>query len=359
MKTEDVRKQLLSTKYGAGKRVYDGMITGLLAIDIGGSNSRATLVDMAGNCLGIGRSRGGNPGSNPPDLAAAAIIAAAQAAVADADTEADIVLALLAMAGPRVNAMQSQIEAEFRALGLIGPLVFSGDLNALLPSVAAATDGYCVVCGTGAGAVRIRDGEVDGVTDATGWLLGDLGSGYWLGHQAAMAVAAALEGRGPQTALTQAILGALDISTTNTLVVDGRPTTLRLLIDATYAMRPIELAKFAPLVIANSEDTVASALLAQSEHYLLADFQQIYSADMPGPVVLGGGIIEHLKGLPSAIAEVVRAAGHEPDIRLAGDGSVGAAVLALRHQGVDVDETMLATIAASVKARAAKSRTPH
>ena len=47
------------------------MITALLAIDVGGSTSRATLVDLAGNCLGQGKNRGGNPGSNPPEQAAA------------------------------------------------------------------------------------------------------------------------------------------------------------------------------------------------------------------------------------------------------------------------------------------------
>ena len=60
------------------------MITALLAIDVGGSTSRATLVDTTGKCLGQGRSRGGNPGSTPPDQAAAAIIVAAEAAIADA-----------------------------------------------------------------------------------------------------------------------------------------------------------------------------------------------------------------------------------------------------------------------------------
>jgi N-acetylglucosamine kinase-like BadF-type ATPase len=334
------------------------MITGLLAIDVGGSTSRATLVDMAGNCLGQGRSRGGNPGSNPPDQAAAAIIAAAEAAAADADTELDIAVALLAMAGPSVNAAQARIEAAFRTLGLSGPLVFSGDLNALLPSVTAATSGYCVVCGTGAGAVRVRNSEIVSVADAAGWLLGDLGSGYWLGHQAAIAIVAALEGRGPKTALTKAILDTFNIPLSDERAFDGRRMPLRLLIDAIYSMAPIELAKFAPLVIANRDDAVAAGLLAQSERYLLADFQQVFSADMTGPVVLGGSIAAHLGGLPSAIAQVMRAAGHEPDIRLSGDGSVGAVVLALRHQGVSVDEAMLVAIATSMKARAARATAP-
>ena len=79
---------------------------------------------------------------------------------------------------------------------------------------------------------------------------------------------------------------------------------------------------------------------------------------MPGPVVLGGGVIAHLTGVAPAIADIVRAAGHEPDIRMAADGSVGAAVLALRAVGITVDEAMVATIAASMAGRAPSAVAP-
>lgn len=330
------------------------MITALLAIDVGGSTSRATLVDLAGNCLGQGRNRGGNPGSNPPEQAAAAIIAAAETAVAEAPGPLDIKVALLAIAGPRNAEMQRRLDEAFRAMGLSGPLVLDGDTNAMLPSVTAAMDGYCIFAGTGSGAVRVRDGDVEGVADAAGYLIGDLGSGYWLGHHAAIAVTAALEGRGPETALTKAVLDVLGIPLTTDRAFDGRPTPLRLFIDTIYnKMRPIELAKFAPQVIANRDDPVAAALLAQSERYLLEDFRLVFDPAMPGPVVLGGSVAAHLSGLPAAVAALVRDAGQEPDIRLAGDPSVGAAVLALRHQGVSVDEAMLTHITASMAARAA------
>ena len=329
------------------------MITALLAIDVGGSTSWATLVDLDGNCLGQGKNRGGNPGSNPPEAAAAAVVAAAEAAVADAGVPLDIAVALLAMAGPRVNAATTRIEAAFRALGLRGPLIFSGDLDALLPSVTAATSGYCLVCGTGAGAVRVRDGKVEAVVDAAGFLLGDLGSGYWLGHHAAIAVTADLEHRGETTALTPALLDALGIEQSRDRSADSRPAALRLFIDAIYAMRPIELARFAPVVIAHRTDPVAARLIAQAEAYLLADFKLAFDPAMPGPVALGGGVIAHLTGLPPAIAEVVRAAGHTPDIRLVNDGSVGAIVLALRALGRTVDDALVKTIAASVAKRAA------
>jgi glucosamine kinase len=331
------------------------MITALLAIDVGGSTSRATLVDLHGNCLGQGRNRGGNPGSNPPEQAAAAIIAAAETALAEVSGPLDIKVALLAIAGPRNAEMQRRLDEAFRAMGLSGPLVLDGDTNAMLPSVTAAMDGYCIFAGTGSGAVRVRDGEVESVADAAGYLLGDLGSGYWLGHHAAIAVTSALEGRGPKTALTAAVLNSLGIDVTEDRAFDGRPTPLRLFIDAIYKMRPIELARFAPQVIANREDPVAAALLAQSERFLLEDFRLVFDPQMPGPVVLGGSVAAHLTGLPAAVGDLMSAAGHEPDVRLAGDPSVGAAVLALRHQGVSVDEAMLARIAASMASRAAKA----
>jgi glucosamine kinase len=328
-----------------------------LAIDVGGSTSRATLVDAAGSCLGKGRNRGGNPASNSPELAAEAIIGAVESAVADAGKPLEIGVALIAMAGPRAHVAQARLEEAFARLGLTGPLIFTGDLQAMLASVTASTSGYCLVCGTGAGAVRVREGMIDRVIDASGWLLGDAGSGYWLGHQAARAVTADLEGHGERTALTQALLRALDIAWSEERSVDSRRLPLRSLIDKVYAMRPIELARFAPLVIANREDPVAARLLKEAEGYLLRDFEFVFDPQMPGPVGLGGGIIAHLTGLPEAIGGVMRKAGHEPDIRLVRDGSVGAVVLALRAVGITVDEAMVQRIAASLESRAASTTT--
>jgi glucosamine kinase len=331
------------------------MITALLAIDIGGSTSRATLIDRNGNCLGLGRNRGGNPGSNPPAEAAAAVVAAAESAVGQAGEPLDIKVAMLAMAGVRNADSLRLMEEGFRRLGLTGPMVMTGDTHAMLPSVSAAKDGYCIFCGTGSGAVKIRNDEVETVADAAGYLIGDLGSGFWLGHHAAIAVCSELDGRGPATALTPAILGSLGIDATRDVAFDGRPTPLRHFIDAVYAMRPIELARFAPQVIANRDDPIAAALLAQSEAFLLADFRKIFDPEVRGPVVLGGSVAAHLKGLPAEIGKLLEAAGHQPDIRLAGDGAIGAAVLALRHEGITVDEAMLQHITASMAAKAAKA----
>ncbi|HVY50877.1 MAG TPA: BadF/BadG/BcrA/BcrD ATPase family protein [Devosia sp.] len=323
----------------------------LLAIDVGGSTTRAALVDETGRVLGRGRNLGGNPASNTPDQAATAMIAAVEAAVSDAGGGPfEIIVAQLALAGPEAHVARGRLEAAFRKLGLIGPILIAGDLLAMFASATLASQGYCIVAGTGAGAIRVRDGAIDRVVDLAGWLLGDLGSGYWLGHEAAKAVCAELEGRGEQTALTPALLDALGIAWSDERRL-GRPAPLRQLIDAIYALRPIELARFAPLVIDRRTDPVAARLIAQAERYLTADFAMAFEAATAGPVVLGGGVVRHLTGLPAAIAEIVRAAGHRPDIRYAADGSIGAIVLAMRAVGVIVDETTFQTIAESAAGR--------
>jgi N-acetylglucosamine kinase-like BadF-type ATPase len=75
-----------------------------LAIDVGGSTTRAVLVDEAGRCLGQGRNKGGNPASNSPDEAASAMISAVAAAVSQAGGgPLEIGLCLIALAGPKVR----------------------------------------------------------------------------------------------------------------------------------------------------------------------------------------------------------------------------------------------------------------
>ena len=327
----------------------------VLAIDVGGSTSRASIVDENGRCLGQGRSRGGNPASNTPDLAASAIISAVEAAVADAGGgPLDIMVAQIALAGPQAHVAIGRLEEAFRRLGLTGPIVFAGDVQAMFASVTPAPDGYCLIAGTGAGAVRIRGGEIEQVVDLAGWLLGDLGSGYWLGHEAAKAAVAHIEGRGEPTALTAALLEALNIPAAEGFK-QGRTMPLRLFIDGIYALRPIELARFAPIVIKHRDDGVAQALIAQAERYLVSDFGNVFDAAMPGPVVLGGGVMPHLTGVYEGIAAIIRAAGQAPDILLAADGSVGAVVLAMRTIGTPVDAAMFATIAGSIKQKSARA----
>jgi glucosamine kinase len=76
----------------------------------------------------------------------------------------------------------------------------------------------------------------------------------------------------------------------------------------------------------------------------------VRAPDLPGPVVVGGSVIVRgmLAAPPSLQAELVPPAGGDPVIPVS-DGLVGAAVLVLRHAGLEVDDTLFRTIQSEVE----------
>ena len=52
-----------------------------------------------------------------------------------------------------------------------------------------------LIAGTAFVAARIRGGQLDRVVGGKGWLLGDAGGGFWIGHAVARAVVASLDGQ--------------------------------------------------------------------------------------------------------------------------------------------------------------------
>ncbi|MDQ3814965.1 MAG: hypothetical protein M3347_13560, partial [Armatimonadota bacterium] len=77
-----------------------------------------------------------------------------------------------------------------------------------------------IVLSAGTGSICFgRDEEGERYySDGWGPLLGDEGSGYWLGMEALRAVCRAADGRGPRTRLTANVLDALNIADTDQLV---------------------------------------------------------------------------------------------------------------------------------------------
>jgi len=130
----------------------------LLAIDAGGTSTRAMVIDVTGRCLGFGRGGRGNPVSDGAAAAAAAISTAAEGALRTAGLRGESIgRVTLAMAGGLSFA-----PTDWLPLGDIGvqaPVAVESDLLAMFCSGTADLDGYGVVAGTGATAVRVRRGE--------------------------------------------------------------------------------------------------------------------------------------------------------------------------------------------------------
>jgi glucosamine kinase len=273
--------------------------------------------------------------------------AAAEQAIAGLTGPRQPILALIAMAGEKTAAFRELVESRLARLG-VREVVLGHDLLGIFHSGTAALDGYALIAGTGTVAARIRRGQLDRVVGGKGWLLGDAGGGFWIGHAVARAVVASLDGQGEATALAGLVLDAMGITANMTTVV-GRAEAVRELVSALYARPPIWLAEFAPLAFAAHEDGVARPILVGASAALAGLFSAVQAPDLLGPVVVGGSIIVRgmLAAPPSLQAELAPPAGGDPVIPVS-DGLVGAAVLVLRHAGLDVDEPLFHTIQAEV-----------
>lgn len=323
--------------------------TSLLAIDAGGTSTRAVLLNREGLCIGYGTAGGGNPISSGPERAASAVLSAArQASEAAGVGPAHIERIIMAMAGARTYTSSGWVTDEFEAWGFSGQVSIDSDLLAIFCSGGPEPAGYAMVAGTGAAAVRVENGRVTATADGLGWLLGDHGSGYWIGHQVTRAAVDALDGRGETTALAPLMLEALGIPDTEERGDEGRLESLRLTTDALYDLIPVQLSRFAPLAFAAGDDPVAKRILTDAAAALARTLQAARNPDVTGPLVFGGSILAQPGILAEALASELAGAGISPDARRVSDGAVGAAVLALRHAGIEVDQAVFDRVRGSL-----------
>lgn len=320
----------------------------LLAVDAGGTSTRAVLVDTDGRAHGSGRSSGGNPTAVGVDGAVTAIGEAAIQAAASGPKGARHTTATIAMAGEKTPAFAEQVTDRLGALGW-GQVVLQHDLLGVFGSGTHLLDGYALIAGTGSVAARVVGGRLAHVIGGRGWLLGDAGSGFWIGQQVARAVIAALDGQQPPTALTPLVLGAVGVET-DLRSAAGRVRAVRALMSWCYARPPVQLAALAPLAFAAHDDSTARAILMSASQALADLVAALAVPEVSGPIVAGGSVL--VRGILAAPADLHRqlaqiAGGAE--LTPVSDGVVGTAVLALRGAGVDVDEAMFTRVRAEVE----------
>ncbi|MDR0285143.1 MAG: hypothetical protein LBI33_09680, partial [Propionibacteriaceae bacterium] len=210
-----------------------------------------------------------------------------------------------------------------------------------------ALDGYALVAGTGATGARIEGGEVAAVADGLGWLVGDVGSGFWIGHQVVRAAFAGLDGRGPRTALSERVLADLGLAEDGRRDEFGRPWVMAPALRQVYALRPVEVSRFAHLAFAD-DDPVAQGIVAAAASGLAATLATVADARVRGPLVLAGGVVSRHPRLVQTIAATCADTLPATDYLTQSDGTTGAAVLALREAGDTVDAHVFDVITATL-----------
>lgn len=267
----------------------------VLGGDIGGTSTRILVAGCDGTPLGRGTAGGGNPVSHP-DTAAAALGKALHDALADI-TPARVRAAVVGVAGGSALQQPGVRDAFGRVwsdVGLTCAPTYASDLEVAFASGTAEADGTLLIAGTGAVAGAVQDHRLVRTADGHGWLLGDDGSGFWLGREAARATLRALDAAetpGPLATSVLRELGALDEAATS----DQRPDLNQGRLHVIHALNtrpPVRLAELAPLVTAASaaRDPVALAIVAEAAKLLVQTLGRVRQQDERTPIVLAGSL---------------------------------------------------------------------
>jgi glucosamine kinase len=281
----------------------------VLGVDAGGTGSRAVVTTADGTIVGSGSAGPGNPSLAGP-AAVRAIGAAARTALRDTDP-ASVRTAVVGVAGVSgLAAVAEAFEWEWKAIGLTCAVPIVGDAVTAFAAGSAARSGAVLIAGTGAVAALVDGLDVVRTADGWGWLLGDEGSGTWIGLQAVRAAV-----RRPSTLAAE-------------VMAHARVDTPDALADWAGRQPPSAFAALCPLVCA-SQSPAATSIIAAAASRLLGTLTELDTSD--GPVVLAGGLLT----ADTPVRRRVRAAlGSRATV--AGDPALGAARLAAQRMELPV-----------------------
>ncbi|MFI1996338.1 BadF/BadG/BcrA/BcrD ATPase family protein [Actinoplanes sp. NPDC020271] len=278
----------------------------VVGVDAGGTASTAVVATTGGAIVGRGRSGPGNPLTAGSGNAAAAVAAAVRSALGG-HSPALVRAATLGIAGP---AGAGQFTPALAALGVTGPVTVVGDVVTAFAAGTPATSGAVLIAGTGAIAAAVHADAVVRTADGLGWLLGDEGSGRWLGLQAIRVAV-----RDWTAPLAAQIAARARVGSADEMVYWAQ------------ALPWEQIGGLAPLVCAAARagDPHAAVIVAEAVAHLVHTLDEL-GAD--GPVVLGGSLLACDTPVRDGVLTTLRARGRE--LRTGHDPAAGAAWLAAR-----------------------------
>jgi N-acetylglucosamine kinase-like BadF-type ATPase len=279
----------------------------VLGIDAGGTKTVCFLADERGMILSEGRGPGANLHTAGELAVEKTLHEVMEQAIGDRmiDGRAIVPAAIcLGIAGVDREDEMRTVRAIMRRIGHHSRVLVVND--ALIALVAGAKDAPAIVITAGTGSIVYGRNASGEAARAGGWghMIGDEGSGYWIGREALAAVMRASDGRGPATALTAEILEHLK--------VDDESRLPRIVYDREVPRMTV--AALGPLVqrVAAEGDAVATRILERAaEELVLAARSVATHLEMRGDeftFYLAGGVFRVVpwlaEELPRRLAEV-------------------------------------------------------
>jgi N-acetylglucosamine kinase-like BadF-type ATPase len=304
----------------------------ILGVDGGGSKTavRVAKVDASGEIHELGSGFAG-----PSNVRAVGLEVALENldnAVGDAlravgSKNAEVGVAVLALAGSSLPVVQSQVTAWAENRDLASLVEVVHDAEPVLAVGVGDRAGIALIVGTGSVATGINEQGERLVSGGWGHWFGDLGSGFDLGRSSLAAVAKAVDGIGVQTALVGRVLAALNISDAREIV--------KTLQHATDIRR--EIAALAPVLLrcAEEQDDVAVEIVARGASEtatLVTATATKLKIGTRFPLALAGGIACSSEYYRDRLMQQILRAGLHPDPLVVVDEPVVGSLMLARDR---------------------------
>lgn len=232
----------------------------------------------------------------------------------------------LGMAGVDREEDASVIQGIMRRIGYKARVIVVNDALIALVAAIGTAPGIVIVSGTGSIAYGRNAAGRAARAGGWGYILGDEGSGYWMGRHALRAVVREADGRGSRTALTGLVLRHFGVERAADLV---REVYRR-------GLRPHAIAALAVHVqtAVDAGDEVGQDILSRGAAELVASArsvtQRLELVDQAFPFVLAGGVLRSLPALAREVTTRLPGIARKSSSQmLQGEPAKGAVLLAL------------------------------
>jgi glucosamine kinase len=238
---------------GAGRARY------VLGVDGGATKTLAAVLDLDRRVLHLGHAGPSNEDAVGPRRAVNALLEAADQAISRVGiAQQELAAGVLAVAGTDTDLIDRHLR-EMRSCDWI----LVNDVVSAWATATRARPGVGVISGTGSNVFGVGpDGRC---WRAGGWghLLGDEGSGYWLGARSLKAALHDRDASGPQTALSEAALRFFGVASIESLAASVYTTPLTKDEVAAFAVETAKLAGEGDAVARDLYALAAAELAAQ------------------------------------------------------------------------------------------------
>lgn len=307
----------------------------LIAVDGGGTKTEAVLAGCYGNVLATAITTGSNPLFVGNEEAVQAVAGSVETIRGDIDPK-DICRIVIAV--PGIRGCREQIASE---LGVPRETVsFHPDDFSVFYGALAKDHGVVTLAGTGSFTIGVSLSGQQATVGGWGPIIGDMGSGQWIGTKALEAVTREFDRLGPETDLTEKILEHYRIEKVWQLRRSVTPG----------------VAYLAPLVkeAAEEGDDVALSIIEGAAKGLaemaVAVIERLGLDDDCYNLALTGGISEFGEILLGRFEEYIRRSCQEISIvRPRFQPVIGALLIAMRETGVLWTEETLRNLEASYR----------